>query len=527
MFLDNKTNKWVHAGETLRQNARHYPDKIAWQDERRCVTFNQWYRRACQLAHVLSGLGIGPGDRVGMLCHNRGEWMDMYAACALGGQIAVPLMFRLSAPEIAYIINHADCRALIVEAPLVEMVDGLIGQIDVPANRLIYMGASPVPAGFADFEMLLNRASSHAPGHVIGDDDPWVIMYTSGTTGRPKGVVRTHAAHTAQHLVSNMNTGVGHDDRALLPMPMAHVNSLFYAFSYAMVGATVHIYNGKCFDPVHFLETLAMQRISFTSLVPTHYTLLLEALQHRPQRFDLSAVRDLLISSAPARRQLKQAIMQRFANARLWEAYGSTEGGLITLLRPEDQFSRIGTIGREPAGTDRIKILDSQRQEVKDGESGEIFFRTPMLFSGYLNDSQLTREAFADGWATSGDMGRRDPDGGYYTLIDRKAHMIISGGENIYPSEVERVLAAHPAVREVAVIGVPDDKWGEAVKAVVVVKDDVRAASALAEDMCAFCRGKLADFKQPKSISFLAAEEMPRLPTGKIQVRRLRQRFGC
>jgi acyl-CoA synthetase (AMP-forming)/AMP-acid ligase II len=243
-------------------------------------------------------------------------------------------------------------------------------------------------------------------------------------------------------------------------------------------------------------------------------------------KIDVSSIRQLLISSAPARKETKIAIMEYFKNAELWEAYGSTEGGLVTLLRPEDQLKKLGSIGKEIFGTDRLKILDENRKEVSDGEVGELFYRTPMLFKEYLKEPEKSKDAFFGEWSSAGDMVRRDEDG-YYTLVDRKANMIITGGENVYPSEVEGCVAAnHKAVRDVAVIGIPDPKWGEAVKAVVVLNQGYEPSEALAKEIIEATKGKIAGYKRPKTLDFVKDEEMPRTPTGKILHRILREKYG-
>jgi len=241
-------------------------------------------------------------------------------------------------------------------------------------------------------------------------------------------------------------------------------------------------------------------------------------------RVDVSAVRQLLISSAPASKELKLAIMDYFKNAELWEAYGSTEGGLGTLLRPEDQLRKLGSIGKEIFGTDRIRLLDEDRNEVPNGEVGELFYRAPCVFKEYFKDPAKTAEAFEGEWFSAGDMARRD-DEGYYTLVDRKANMIITGGENVYPSEVESVLRLHEAVKEVAVVGVPDEKWGEAIKAVVVAKAGYEPGEELARGIMDFARGKVAGYKRPKSVDFMADDLLPRNATGKILHRVLRDRY--
>jgi len=242
------------------------------------------------------------------------------------------------------------------------------------------------------------------------------------------------------------------------------------------------------------------------------------------KKYDVSSIRQLLISSAPARKDLKLAIMDFFKNAELWEAYGSTEAGLVTLLRPEDQFKKLGSIGREIFGIDEIKLLDENGNEVPRGEVGELYSRTPMAFKEYWKDPEKTKAAFRGDWMTVGDMARQDEDG-YYYLVDRKANMIITGGENVYPSEVENVVGAHPAVKDVAVIGVPDPKWGEAVKAVVILHEGYTPSKELEQEIIDFCRGKIAGYKRPKSVDFIKEEEMPRTATGKILHRKLRERY--
>jgi fatty-acyl-CoA synthase len=233
----------------------------------------------------------------------------------------------------------------------------------------------------------------------------------------------------------------------------------------------------------------------------------------------VSRVGKLLISSAPARPETKRAILKLFPNGRLFELYGSTEAGWVTVLRPDEQLTRTGSVGREWAGSGAIKLLDIDGQEVPDGEVGELHSRTAYVFSGYWKNPDKTAQAFWGAWCSVGDMARRD-EHGFIHLVDRKSNMIISGGENIYPSEVEAVLAAHPAVQDVAVIGVPDPKWGEAVMAVVVPRPGAELRQA---DLEAWCRERIAAFKRPRAFAFISESQMPRTATGKIQHRLVRE----
>jgi acyl-CoA synthetase (AMP-forming)/AMP-acid ligase II len=214
--------------------------------------------------------------------------------------------------------------------------------------------------------------------------------------------------------------------------------------------------------------------------------------------------------------------MNYFKGVDFFEIYGSTEAGSVTLLRPEEQLNKVGSIGKEVMGTDRIKLLDEEGNEVPDGEVGELFARTPEIFTEYWKDPEKTEQSFRGEWFSAGDMAKRDSDG-YYYLVDRKANMIITGGENVFPSEVENVVGSHPAVQDVAVIGVPHEKWGEAVKAVLILKEGGETSEA---ELISYCKGKIAGYKVPKSVDFIKDEEMPRTATGKILHRILRERYG-
>ncbi len=519
-----KHGDWNTIGTVLKMNAVNYPDKTGWADSARSLTFREWNERACRFANAMSSIGSGHSARVAIISYNRGEWMDIYAGAAKGGQIVVPILFRHKAETVEYIIKHSEATTVIVEEPFIEMINSIRDRLPVNCRNYICIGSGKQHEGYIDFESFLSGAETNEPEVKVESSAVWTFIYTSGTTGTPKGVVRTHESYMAEYYNDIINMAVLPSDRCLLVMPMCHVNSIFYGFPYTLVSAPVYIYSSKSFDPVDLLKTIQDNRITFTSLVPTHYKIILDLPDEVKRSFDVSNIRQLLISSAPASRRLKNEIIEYFKGADLWEAYGTTEGGLVTLLRPEDQFRKAGSIGREIFGIDRIKILNENRDELPEGETGEIWYRTPMMFRCYWKDREKTDKAFMGEYSSAGDMGYRDSDGFYY-LVDRKANMIITGGENVYPHEIEKVIAEIDCVSDVAVIGVPDSKWGEKIMAVIVLNSGCNERDAEHEILHA-CKQKLAGFMKPRELKFIADEDMPRNGTGKILHRELRERFG-
>jgi fatty-acyl-CoA synthase len=415
-----------------------------------------------------------PDDRVAVLAYNCIEWMEIYAAAAKAGLIAVPINFRLRGDEIRYIIDNCTARAFIVQDELLATVEGIRSELPVPDKNYIHLGGRGAkPRGFASYEDLMAAAAEVEPGIPVRPEDTWALIYTSGTTGRPKGAMRSHGSHALLNFATLLDMGFGRDDRCLLVMPMCHANSLNFASSFAYAGATCCVYDRQSFDPEHLLRALSETRSTFTSLVPTHYVMMLGLPEGVRNKYDVDSVEKLLVSSAPARKETKLAIMEFFRNSQLFELYGSTEQGWATLLRSNEQLTKLGSVGREFTGSGRIKLLGEDGEEVPDGEVGELYSRTPWCFDGYWKLPEKTAESFRGPYLSVGDMARRDADG-FYTLVDRKNNMIISGGENVYPSEIESLLGGHPKVREVAVIGRPDAKWGEAVHAVVVLREGDR-----------------------------------------------------
>ena len=504
-------------GETLGTHARLVPTKIGARDLDRSMTFLEWNRRACRLANALLGLGLRKGDRVAVLAHNCVEWAEIYAACAKAGLVACPINFRLVAAEAAFVVEDAEAGVVIVQDALRGLAEEMRERLATPPQLVLFGAAAPA-AGWRDYEELLAQASDAEPEVDVAPSDPWTLMYTSGTTGNPKGVLRSHRGAALLSMVTEIELGAHRRDDALLVMPMCHANSVNFFGAFSTCGGTVSIYNRASFDPQHCLRTLGASGATFTSLVPTHYIMMLGLSEAERRDADLGRMAKLMISSAPAREDTKRAVMEMFPNAGLFELYGSSESGWTTMLQPEEQFTHLGSVGRECVGSKPIRILDEEGHEVPDGQPGELYQCTPYAFDGYWRQSERTREAFRGEHHTVGDVALRDGDG-FIRLIDRKKNMIISGGENVYPSEVEATLGGCPKVADVAVVGLADDKWGECVHAVVVLR---RGAEASEAELVEWCRPRLAGFKRPRSVSFMAAEDMPRTATGKVLHRVLR-----
>lgn len=506
----------------LTAQSRLQPEKTAARDLEKTLSYKQLNTRANQLANALLGLGLLPGQRVAVLAYNRIEWAEIYIAVSKAGLVAVPINFRLNSSEAEFILNDSGASAVIVEEMLINIIEPLRENLDRCADCLIALSANTPPTGYLDYETLIGKSQDTPCPMEIQADDPWCIMYTSGTTGRTKGAIRSHRGMTMLALMTAVELKLHRDDNALLVMPMCHANSLNFFSAFIHCGAAVTIFSRTSFDPTLALRTFAQTGASFTSLVPTHYTMLLDAQRQEKTSSGYDKVEKLMISSAPARPDTKRAVMEMFPNSGLFELYGSTEAGWVTMLHPHEQFDKLGTVGREVIGSHPIKLLDENDNEVPDGTPGELYSCGPYCFDGYWQQPDATAAAFRGEYLSVGDIAQRNADG-FIRLIDRKKNVIISGGENIYPSEVEALLGAHPSISDVAVIGQSDSLWGERVTAAVVLQS---GASLTEQELLQWGKEQISGYKRPREIVFLKPEQMPRNTTGKILHRELRAQLA-
>jgi acyl-CoA synthetase (AMP-forming)/AMP-acid ligase II len=514
---------WLNLGQIQKLNAKKFPNTLALRDKDRAFTYPELNKRVNKLANRLTSMGLQKGDKVAVLLENSIEICELFLATAKSGIIIIPINFRLVSPEVEYIVNNSDAKAFVVHDQFTGTVEPIRSDLkNIAAQNYVVIGKPQ--KGYRPYEEFINDSADTEPDTEVAPQDTWILIYTSGTTGKPKGVIRSHESHIAYYLHNSVDFGFNEHDVCLNVMPLCHINSIFFTFTFLYIGGSAYIHPALNFKPQEILEIIEREKITFISLIPTHYNLILNAPEDAKKR-DVSSIRKLLCSSAPGRKRMKQSVMEFFPGVKLYEAYGSTEGGMVTILKPEYQMTKLGSIGFECIGTDFIKILDLDGNEVPSGEIGELYSRGPMLFDEYYKLPEQTAKSFKDGFFSAGDMARQDEDGFYY-LVDRKKNMIITGGENVYPSEVEEVVGNLEGVFECAVIGLPDDKWGERVTAVVIRKHGFDDTNLSEKDIIESCKGKMAGYKCPKQVVFIDENEMPRTAMGKILHRKLREKFG-
>ncbi len=500
----------------IQRHAERTPQKMAVVDafSGRQLTYFEFNERANRLAHFfVHQLGIQPGERVSILAQNSSDYYEVLFACSKMGAILNTLNWRLAPPELEYILNDCSPRLLLYEPEFAGAVQTL--QPVINCEHFIVMGPSAL-AGETSYE---NAIAAGDPAGVTAPllryEDTWAILYTSGTTGKPKGAQVTYGNFFYNAVGMGQAIDLSSQDVNINVLPAFHAGGLgLYAGPVFHTGGTLVVM--RAFDPAVLLRLIAEWKVTVLLLVPSIYL----ALAQYPDfdRYDLSSVR----SWASGGSALPPSLVQQFAQKGILiqQGFGMTETGpTVFLIDQPHALAKAGSVGKPVLHTD-VCIMDQHGQRMGPGEVGELCIRGGNVTTGYWNRPEATAEALRGGWLHSGDAARYDEDGFYY-IVDRWKDMFISGGENVYPAEVENVLYHHPAVAEAAVIGVPHPKWQEVGRAVVVVKPGHSLAEA---DLLAFCEGKLARYKIPKSVVFVDA--LPRTAAGKVLKRELREQFG-
>ncbi|MCL5972738.1 MAG: acyl--CoA ligase [Firmicutes bacterium] len=466
------------------------------------LSYRQLNQKANQVAWSFHQEGVGPGERVALLLPNGLEMAELYFGISKAGVVGVPLNLRWAPPEIAYAMRDADISLVIADPDF----EPILSQIPFEKARVFYTG----PDG--SWTRMVSGAPVKEPDFVtVRETDPWVLVYTSGTTGRPKGAIRTHMSNIMIALALVSELGISSDQIGFAILPMFHVNSMWFVTLSVAIGATCAIYPHRTFHPHHVIEQINFHHVNYGMFVPSMLTFLADAVESGKVRADGLEV--IMTASAPLDSTLRDRIIRGFPKARLYDIYGSTEYGAATIVR-HSLDGPLGSVGYATIGQD-IEILDDNRQPVPPGTVGEVFVRGPSLMTEYWKNAEANQRSFtADGFLTVGDMGYQREDGLLF-LVDRKQDMIIVAGENVYPSEVEEVLLRYPGVALAAVFGVPDQRRGERVIAVVTQRE---GGTLDLEQLEELCRQNLAHYKRPTRI--IVAPELPIGPSGKV-VRRL------
>jgi fatty-acyl-CoA synthase len=506
----------------MNQLARHalmQPNDTALRFLGRTTTWAELDRRVTALAGALGRRGIGFGDRVLILMLNRTEYVESFLAANLLGAIAVPVNFRMTPPEIAYLVGDCEARIVITESVLAG-VAAAVRDLDSTLATVIVAGGA-TDDGVLGYDELIAEDGPPPEPVDVPNDSPALIMYTSGTTGRPKGAVLTHTNIAVQGASSLFTIGADlNNDVGFVGVPLFHIAGIGNMISGLTLGRPTVLYPLGAFDPDGLLGVLEAEQVTAIFLVPAQWQAVCAAQKAHPRDLRLRA---LSWGAAPASDTLLRDMAATFPGAEIFAAFGQTEMSPVTcMLLSDDAIRKLGSVGRV-IPTVAARVVDEDMNDVPDGEVGEIVYRAPTLMAGYWNNPEATAEAFHGGWFHSGDLVRRD-DEGYIWVVDRKKDMIISGGENIYCAEVENVLAAHPAIAEVAVIGRPDERWGEIPVAVVALGATAPKELTVA-DLDDFLTERLARYKHPKAIEVV--EALPRNPAGKVLKTELRTRFGA
>jgi acyl-CoA synthetase (AMP-forming)/AMP-acid ligase II len=494
----------------LASHAKSLPDKPAVTLGDRTLDFASLNRRANRAANAFKQLGGEAGDRAAIMGFNSIEGTEVANGVRRVGMIVVPVNYRLRGPELAYVLSDSGAKIVVAGPDHVDVVEAARKEIQGQPQCIAVGGH--VPSGWLSYGELMDAASEELPGDEGGNGIGASMIYTSGTTGHPKGAWRPGGVDLANVLQVISIFELSQSDVYLLCGPAYHSGVAFFATLHQVLGASIVIQ--PKFDADGALDAIARHRVTTSFIAPILLQRLVDAQLKKPR--DVSSLRALILGAAPCPFALKERAEAVFGPV-LWEFYGATETGINTVLRPEDQLRKPGSCGIAVPGQE-IRLIGPDGEEVPDGEPGEFMVRNSWL-AEYYRRPDATGESMHDGFFSVGDVAYRDAEG-YYFICDRRIDMVISGGVNIYPAEIEAALHAHPAVLDAAVIGVPDEQWGESVKAVV----QLRAGATVTEaELIAFCAARLAGYKKPRSVSFV--EELPRDAAGKLLKRKIREPY--
>jgi O-succinylbenzoate-CoA ligase len=505
----------INIGDFLTTRAFLNPNKEAIYDEQagRRLTYGELNARANRCGNGISKLGLGKGDRLALLAHNCHEFAESFFGPTKSGKVIMPLNWRLTADELSFILKDGGATAIIFDKEFTPVIDQIreMGTEGSDLEHFVCIGGD-APDYAVDYEQLLSESEDTEPEEKAAPDDNLFIMYTSGTTGHPKGVVHTHTTVMWGLLTFNATADTHFNDRYLLMLPMFHVGALTPLMSSTYLGTTLILL--RSFDPLKTWQLIEEEKITTTLAVPAMLNFMLQVPGY--EKFDYSTVRYIASGAAPLPVSLINIYMDM--GIQINQIYGMTETcGPACMIGPDDAVNKVGSTGKSFFHT-QVKIVDEDGNEQPAGESGEVWVKGPHIMKEYWNRPEATAEAVVDGWLHTGDIATWDEEK-FVTIQDRMKDMIISGGENIYPAEIENVLLQHDNIVDVAVIGQESARWGESPVAIIVAN----SGELTADEVIAHCKGKLARFKIPCSAEFV--QEIPRNPSGKILKRVLRDDF--
>jgi acyl-CoA synthetase (AMP-forming)/AMP-acid ligase II len=501
-------------GFTLTRTSRRYSDKVAIVFKNKRITYKQLNERVNRLANALMAIGLRKGMKVALVSNNSNEFVESVYASFKIGAVIIPINTRLTSQEIYSLIDHSDASFLIFDKPFQEKVEETLKQ-NKKIERIIANG-DEAEGGFLYYESLIGKAASTEPkGTEVKEVDEACIIYTAGTTGNPNGAVLTHRNllwNSVNYCISQLTSP---EDISLYVFPLYHIGAMGTYIAHAFIGAEVHLKDKV--EPEDCLETIEREGINRWSAVPTIYANVCKLPQ--VHKYKLNSVLKLCSGAAPMSLDLKNKLTELFPNAGIFDSYGQTESaGAITILSPKDALRKPASVGF-PCPTYEIRIANDKGEDVVQGEVGELLYDGYTRMSGYYKDPEATQEVMRGGWMHSGDLVRADGEG-YVYIVDRKKDMIITGGENVYSKEIEDTIVKLPQVAEVAVIGLPNPKWGEIVTAVVVLTP---GAQLFAKEVFEFCKNSIASYKCPKKV--ILAESLPKNAVGKILKKELKRLY--